>query len=217
MAIQNSPQFPDVKGVDTVKGIAKTGGTIAGYRQVLSMFCKDTKERLQLLRFFLFEGMSENKFPHKHLSSFSTQVHAIRSAAASLGAGEISAEAGRLEEAGKNGDLAFIFENLGVFIEHLSELWDNIRSALTIFPEDPGQEPAEPSGTGIWFSLFGELAKALKSQNVIDIDRILGELSTQPLEPKIKEVVEQLSDQILMTEFASAIKTIEEFSGNKKE
>jgi len=219
MAIETSslgPQFPAIKGVDTEKGIIRTGGTIDGYRQVLSMFCKDIKERLQLLRFFFFESLSGNKFPIKHIPSFTTQVHAIKSAAASLGAEEISAEAGRLEEAGLAKDLIVIYENLSPFIEHLSELADNIRVALNHFLEDFKQEATEPEAmeAGIYVSRLKELIEVLKSQNVMKIDRILDELNKIPLDSRAKKMLEQVSDQILMTEFASAIKTLDEFVAN---
>ncbi|MDR0497963.1 MAG: Hpt domain-containing protein [Treponema sp.] len=209
------PQFPDISGIDTAKGIAMTGGTISGYRKVLSMFCKDAKERLQILRFFLFEStMGGNKLPEKHLSSFTTQVHALKSASASLGAEEISTEAGRLEKAGKARDLAFIWENLSGFIEQLAELAENIRSALQLPPGEFDQSPdgLEPQESGFspLIPLFQKLDEALKSQNTTNIDRLLDELNEKPVDQKTKTALEQISDQVLMAEFNSAIKTIDE-------
>lgn len=201
----------DIKGVDAAKGIAMTGGTIASYRQVLSMFCKDAKERLQLLRFFLFGSMGENKFPEKHLSAFITQVHAVRSASASLGAVEMSEEAARLEEAGNARELDFIWENLSGFIEHLTELETNIRAALEHLDKDNKQEgESGPSALSQYIPLLRELGEALKSQNIANIDSILAELNQKPLDLYSEKNLQQISDQILMAEFESAIKTVEE-------
>ena len=210
--------IPNIPGVDTAKGIAKTGGTIAGYRQVLSMFCKDVVQRLQLLRYFLFESMSGNSFPEKHLASFVTQVHALKSASASLGAEKISEEAKRLEEAGKTGDLTFIWENLGGFVGNLTELVDNIRAALEIFPEESRQKPGgqEPPETGLGSLLCDELISALKSQNIAAIDRILEELNKNSMDIKTKEILEQISDQVLMAEFDIAVQTVCELQNKSR-
>jgi HPt (histidine-containing phosphotransfer) domain-containing protein len=227
--------FPPINGIDTVKGIAMTGGTAEGYRQVLSMFRKDTEERLQRLRFFLYESMNSGKFPEKHLASFITQIYALKSASATIGAAEISDEAARLEAAGNNSELSFIQDNLPDFTEHLTELVKNIRSALDSMPD---KAAAKSGGLGFlgrifgkkktdkslfskgdpseYFSLFSKLAEALGSQNVTDADRILDELHKMPLDQKTKETLEHISDQILMTEFESAIKTINGFIGSNK-
>ncbi|MCL1814281.1 MAG: Hpt domain-containing protein [Treponema sp.] len=195
-----------IPGVDTIKGTAMTGGTAASYRKVLSMFCKDVEERLQRLRFFLFEGMRGNKFPEKHLAAFTTQVHAMKSASGTLGAAEISMEAARLEDAGKTGDLNFVWDNLGGFVEHLTELSGNIRAVLET---EPG-EAVFPSNPMVDISIFNKLAEALKSQNISEIDRIMDELNGNILDSETKEILEQISDQVLMTEFESAIKTVNE-------
>jgi len=122
--------FPPISGVDTSKGIVLTGGTAEGYRQVLSMFRKDAEERLQKLRFFLYEGLNagKGKFPEKHLSSFATQIQALKGAAATIGAAEVSDEAARLDAAIKNKDLVFLYDSLPGFIDLLAELVKNKKS-----------------------------------------------------------------------------------------
>jgi len=227
--------FPSISGIDTVKGIAMTGSTVEGYRQVLSMFRKDAEERVQKFRFFLYESMDSGKFPEKHLASFITQIHALKSVSATIGAMGISDKAARLEAAGGKKELSFIQDNLPDFIEHLTVLIKDIRAALE---GKPGKSAAKSGRQGFisqvfarkkadnpqsakggppgYISLFGKLAEALRSQNVTDTDRILEELSKLPLEAKVKEVLEQISDQVLMTEFESAIKTINGFIGSNK-
>jgi HPt (histidine-containing phosphotransfer) domain-containing protein len=212
MSVENESvrKLPVIKDVDTLKGMARTGSTITSYRQVLSMFCKDASERLQLLRFYLFEGMSVNKFPEKHLPSFTTQALAIKSASASMGAEKIAEEAKRLEEAGKTGDLTFIWENLGGFIGNLTELVNNVRAALELFSDEFLQKPKgqEPPETELGGLLCDELIGALKSQNIAAIDRVLEELNKNSMDIKTKEMLEQISDQVLMAEFDIAVQTV---------
>ncbi|MDR0795069.1 MAG: response regulator, partial [Tannerella sp.] len=131
---------PSISGVNTQQGIAMTGGTAVGYRKVLSMFCKDAEKRLPVL-----QTMPEVET----LTGFITQVHALKSASASIGAAELSAEAEQLEAAGNEGDLAYIHDNLPGFAVRLAELAKNVRTALAETADDPvsdGTQQFEASG-----------------------------------------------------------------------
>jgi len=233
--ISSGISFPPIDGIDTVKGIAMTGGTAEGYRQVLSMFRRDAEERAQKFRFFLYESMGSGKFPEKHLASFITQIQALKSASATIGAAESSEKAARLEGAGKDREIAFIQDNLPEYVEHLTALNKSIRAALQAGPnksaaKSGGQRFLSRVFTGEkadgfqhakgaapeYLPLFDKLTEALGSLNVTDTDRILEELNKMPLEAKVKEILEQISDQILMTEFESAKKTIREFIASIK-
>jgi HPt (histidine-containing phosphotransfer) domain-containing protein len=189
---------PAIPGIDTAKGIALTGGTVAAYRQVLSLFCKDAQDRMALLQ----------KEPAVNaLSTFITQVHALKSASASIGAQEVSVQAAELENAGKTADMAFISEHLPVFAQQLAELVKNIQNILG--PDKPDGGSAAPSLPAPYFPLLKELAEALKSQNASEIDRILEELNQKPLDAGIREMLQRISDEVLMTEFDSAVKTVD--------
>ena len=110
-----------IPGIDTINGIAMVGGSEERYHKVLSAFCHDAQNRLQLLQ----------KAPGKEdIRAFVINVHALKSAAASVGAAEISAYAARLEEAGRTGNTAFIEESLSEFVCLLSELLKNISGAI---------------------------------------------------------------------------------------
>ena len=187
-----------IPGVNVQKGIALTGGTLAAYQQVLSLFCRDTEDRLSLLQ----------KTPEADaLLAFVTHVHALKSASASIGAAEISALAAELEKAGNDGDAAFIGKYLPAFARQLRELTENIRAALRL------NETAAPHSEYPIVdhsSLFKELAGALKKQNAPEIDRIIAALGEKPLDIKTKEALEKISDDVLMTEFESALKTVDE-------
>ena len=229
--------FPPISGVDTTKGIALTGGTAEGYRQVLSMFRKDSEERLQKLRFFLYEGLSAGKgmFPEKHLSSLATQIQALKSASATIGSAEVSDKAARLDTAIRNKDLVFLYDNLPDFIESLAELVKNTRAAVEsgsienaakpskgsffkrLFTgQKPDKTAAPKTGPSEYLPIFNKLKNAINSQNLYDIDHMLAELSLKPLDAKTREILEHVSDEVLMTEFDSAIKTIDALIGMNK-
>jgi signal transduction histidine kinase/CheY-like chemotaxis protein len=217
---QLSDNFPNsslssIPGVDTTKGIAMTGGTEALYRQVLALFQKDALDRLPKLQALPDETA---------LPLFITNVHALKSASASIGAAEVSEQAAKLEAAGKSADLAYIKDNLPNFTEHLTQLAKNIRAALQLnepaVPDQPTPDSPLPTPNSSLLtahcSLFTDLQAALKSQNAAEIDRILDELNQKQLDSKTRETLEKISDDVLMTEFDNALKSIEELLHTNK-
>ena len=188
--------LPAIRGVNVKSGIAMTGGTLAGYYKVLSMFQKDSNDRLVI--------MQNPPDDEEKLVSFITQVHALKSASATIGAVKISQEASLLEAAGIGGDMPFIRENLPAFAEHLTELIKEINAAL-----HQDNETEIETDISIYISIFNELLEALKLKKVLDIERILSELEQKELDSKTKDIVEQISEHILLTEYGGAIKIIE--------
>jgi len=204
--------IPVINGIDAQRGISLTGGTEAGYLSVLSTFNKDAHERLKQLRSALDKD-------NQHL--FITHVHALKSAAGAIGAVELSTDAAYLEEAGKEGDWAFINGNLDRFLERLCELTEDIASVLE--PKFPADKRISSGGKSIkvsnnsekLFTLLENLKKALESNNAEEIDRTLSEINNQSLDEKTNEIMDRISDDILITEFDSAIKTIKETLSGK--
>ncbi|MCL2293459.1 MAG: ATP-binding protein [Spirochaetes bacterium] len=195
----------EIPGVDMQRGITMTGGTIELYRQVLALFRKDAEERLPLLQ--TISGADA-------LPAFITQIHALKSASASIGAAEVSGKAAELEAAGKAKDLAFIEKNLGSFVKQLTALVRNIQAALEISNEQLAESKIQPGNSLLTahYSLITDLLKALESKKIDDIDRILEEIKEQAKQQspdtKTIEILEKISDYILMTEFDSAAEAI---------
>jgi PAS domain S-box-containing protein len=111
-----------IEGLDAARGIMMTGGSEPGYREILEVYRRDCEERLKTL------GTPPDR---EALAAFVTNVHALKSASASVGAEKLSAQAALLEKAGREGDLALIGANLGEFTAALARLAGDIRSALS--------------------------------------------------------------------------------------
>jgi len=207
--VENQPEantkFPNISGVDVQKGIAMTGGTVEGYASVLSTFRKDARERLHQLRNTLYE---------ESLSLFITNVHALKSASASIGAVKLSDQAVKLEAAGKEGDRAYINGNLERFIDNLSDVIEGIHVALEIekaYDRDVSvNSKSAPVKKDELYSLLEDLKAAIKSKKAEYIDRILERISQLSLDEKATESIDKISDDILMAEFDNVIKTIDE-------
>jgi CheY-like chemotaxis protein len=188
-----------IPGVDMEKGIAMTGGTEAGYRNVLSIFCKDVENRLPQL-----QTVPETDT----LNDFIIHVHALKSASASIGAEKLSAQAAVLETAGKAGDIGFIRDNLSVFVKCLSELTEGILA------NDSEEQAATGGACGDLdnakvMPLLHELAEALKSQKGDVIDRILEQIARQPLDTGVKTAVDKIADEVLIAEYEKALEILD--------
>jgi len=201
----SGPQFFNIPGVDTEKGIAMTGGTVEAYRQVLSIFSKDAHDRLVFFK---------TTPPQDTLSDFVINVHALKSASASIGAAGISSLAAELETAGKAGDINIISKILPDFVQQLSELVKNIGDAVNGAPGNAGSEIK--ADISAFIPALRELDEALKSKRIPDIKRILNTLEQQAHDTALKENLEQISDQVLMTEFESAANIIEKLLSKEK-
>jgi signal transduction histidine kinase/CheY-like chemotaxis protein len=108
----------EIDGVDVARGIQTMGGSEQSYRELLAIFREDVLERLDVLR----EAPKE-----EDAQFFVTQVHALKSAAGNIGAMALSADAARLEDAGKRGDAETIRRELDPFREALIRLAEAIR------------------------------------------------------------------------------------------
>ena len=203
---KQQPQLPvpNIPGLDARHGIIMTGGTVLGYLQVLALFCKDAEERLPLLK--ITPEISD-------ISVFITCVHALKSASGSIGAKELSAQAQKLEEAGHAGDLTFIENNLGAFVEQLTELIKDIQSWIaSVEKNNLIEEPETPAEAMDALPLLRELTVALQSQKAGEVDAILEELSKMKLDANTKAALEKISDEVLMAEYGNALKIVQDIT-----
>jgi signal transduction histidine kinase/CheY-like chemotaxis protein len=190
-----------VPGVDVKRGINMTGGAEAGYRKVLAQFYKDALERLPILAAPPEETTA---------AAFTAQVHAIKSAAGTIGAAEISAEAAALEAAGKAGDTQAIGEGLPLFREHLAGLIEGIGKALEEEREE--REKGGPKARGgekeAAADTLSALRAALETKNMKEIDRLLAELEQAAADRETSERITDISDRVLMGEYQKALEAI---------
>ncbi|GHV46868.1 hypothetical protein AGMMS49546_35660 [Spirochaetia bacterium] len=191
-----SPFRLEIPGVDTTKGLAMTGGTETGYRKVLQSFYKDARERLPLL---------ETVPSEEALPLFTIHVHALKSAAAIIGAAGLSTLAAELEAAGKAGDLETIERGLRVFHGDMQNLIENIGSVMDDFNGSVVyNEASRTEALKRCIPLFGELSSALEQMDIGVIHRVLTELEDMPLDAKTQEIINGVSNAVLMSEFEEA-------------
>jgi HPt (histidine-containing phosphotransfer) domain-containing protein len=188
-----------IEGLDTQRGIAMTGGTLESYWAVLRIYHRDAEGRLKTL-----EALEDRGVAPEGLPAFATQVHALKSASASIGAAVLSAAAAELEAAGRRGDRDFIQKNLGAFCRSLGAVVGRVHEALqarTAGARAAGDEEAE--------RLFRDLKAALEAESIEDMDRLIQDLDALPLSESLRKVCEDISDNVLISEFSAAAAVID--------
>jgi CheY-like chemotaxis protein/HPt (histidine-containing phosphotransfer) domain-containing protein len=129
---QDSDISIEINGLDTGKGIAMTGRTLDNYLSVLGVFYKDGIRKVGEIKTCLETG---------NLPLYITHVHALKSAAASIGAGELSETSEALELAGLQGDLDFIRAHSDKLLSDLEILLRNIHSVISAQGNEKQNEP----------------------------------------------------------------------------
>jgi signal transduction histidine kinase/CheY-like chemotaxis protein/HPt (histidine-containing phosphotransfer) domain-containing protein len=194
----------NIEGLDTSRGLASTGGTVEGYVKVLETYCRDAENRLEVL-----SGAPDGN----GLASFTTQVHALKSASASIGAAGISRMAEELEEAGKTGRTDFIMARLSAFREDLSGLVGRIRPALAEYARsaENGHDAGESKSSSAYREALSRLRNALLAEDVQTIDGLISELSVKSDDAETNEALHEISDLVLLSDFPQAMSMIDSF------
>jgi signal transduction histidine kinase/CheY-like chemotaxis protein len=209
-AEQNAPNAPFmIDGLDTEKGLFMSGGTEANYRGVLEQYRRDADARLHFLTF------AHAVIDLKH---FITQVHALKSASASVGATDVSEEAKALEDAGDRADMSFIRNHVDGFRDRLSRLCGRIDAALGAVSARARERNAPPDAKGEETLSMADIApfllqlkQAMTDEDVGACDRLLAELSDMPLDSAGVDTLAYLADMVLVSEFAEAARAIDDF------
>ena len=126
---QIAGQF-QIDGMDTDKGIKMLGGKLETYVRILGLFTRDGYEKIGELR---------ECIETENVRLYATYVHALKGAAANIGADGLSEMAKTLETAGKGGDLAFVRANNQKLMTMLEILLGNIEAAIAEYKGDGGR------------------------------------------------------------------------------
>ncbi|MDR3145336.1 MAG: response regulator [Treponema sp.] len=195
------PSIAPIPGIDTGRGLMLCGGSVENYRKILSLYRKDAETRLAQLEKLPAEG---------NISLFVTQVHALKSASANIGAIGLSEQAARLEKAGEAGDIGFIEERLNRFCADLEAITRAIHAALE--QDSQGEEPSggQEHISGAELAALLRLREALLMEHIGRIDALLSELSALPLGRALQNCLDNVSDKALVSEFKEAARMVDE-------
>ncbi|MDR2124849.1 MAG: response regulator [Desulfovibrio sp.] len=191
--------LPEIAGVDVAAGLARIGGSLHLYMNLLKVFRMDAQAALVLLA-------AEPEL--SSLGAFTTQVHALKSALASVGAGRLSLLAALLEKAGREADTGAISRHLAPFREQLAALAAQIDDVVrqTSDAGEPGDGAAPPDAE--IRALQTQLRDALEALDIEAADAALTRLQTLPLSATMRGIVFETAELMLEAEFQKAAEAI---------
>jgi signal transduction histidine kinase/CheY-like chemotaxis protein len=190
----------EIEGIDIKKGIALIRGSIPRYFTILEVFKEDALVKIKELKKCVETG---------DIHVYTIHVHALKSAAANIGANDLSEAAKDLEMAGKRGDLDFINAHTTPFFESLELLLKNISGALSAYKSRNGEGEKIPVEAKELETKFAELKTALETFDVSTMNRIINDLLRLGLPESLSAVVQNISRNILMAEYEEALAQIE--------
>jgi CheY-like chemotaxis protein len=186
--------LPAIPGLDVDCGLANSGGSRALYRNVLASFCRDAEEKAAQI---------ESSAAAGDFKLYTTLVHGVKGAAASIGASATAAFAESLETAGENADAAVIAARTGDFLSGLTDLARSIRTATA------DRAAGAPKGETTVLLRMEDLKKALLDMDIQAVNALMAEYATMPLDDKTRESIFEIEERILMFEYDTAIGVID--------
>jgi CheY-like chemotaxis protein len=195
---KNSYTFT-IDGVDTKLGISMTGGNLGYYITTITSYLKDGKEKLTEINAAIISN---------DIALYTTYVHALKSASASIGAKELSNMAKELENAGKRGDLEYIRTNNIPFLKQLEIILGNVEIALNNYNEKNTHSEDVQSEIDL-NEQFTQLKSALESMDVSTVDIIIKQLQINKLSPKVDEAISNIAQSVLLSDFDDAIESVD--------
>jgi signal transduction histidine kinase/DNA-binding response OmpR family regulator len=192
--------FSGIAGLDPSVGLAQVGGVPSRYLKLLETFCRDARAALGHLSQAPEDGAS--------LRAFITQVHALKSGLANIGAAGLSRTAAVLEKAGREEDWLGISARLADFRGELAAL----KGRIEVIPELNSYEEEEAPVNPELAEMAERLRKALEDRDFMGIDDALERLQSLPLVGKTRDIVSEAADLILLMEFEKAASTLHKFA-----
>lgn len=175
-------EIPQMGGVDTKAGLDMTGGNVGQYREILQEFGVNSLRKTEDIRRYCREKDWEN---------YVISVHALKSTAKVIGAGELSDRALALEMAGKQGDVEQIIQNTGKLLEEYERIGSEIRSLL------PKEETVKKTWDGVAVKhILQQLISAAGDFDYFQAEELVQQLLAYPPLEGMGESLDRLLEEL---------------------
>jgi signal transduction histidine kinase/CheY-like chemotaxis protein/HPt (histidine-containing phosphotransfer) domain-containing protein len=192
-----APDF-EIQGIDVKSGMFMTGGNIPNYLRALSAFYKDGIEKAEQFGEHSKTG---------NMKLYAACAHAVKGAAASIGAAKLSSFAKALELAAKNADIDYVRKNNGVFSDEFGALLKNISYVIAANGKNCGKDKAD--SIPLICEYVMKLKNALINFDIETADTILTDLQSESWDDETNEALERIATKILICEYDQALEIVE--------
>ena len=197
--LKEGEKWIEIEGINTERGTALSGGIREQFLENLSLFCRDGVEKLKEIEACLEKG---------DLALYTIHIHGLKSAAANVGAVELSGRAKALEAAGDRGDMAFIGGHNSQFTRQMLSLIEKIKTALNAYNRNKRGE-GEPLDRELLKGELMKLREALEDLDAGAINDIIENLRKFTQGEEIDAVIQRISDNVLVAEYDEAVAIID--------
>jgi CheY-like chemotaxis protein len=189
----------EISGLNTRTGLMMAGGSIRNYLNILHIFHKDGRKKIKELKACLATD---------NLPLYRVNVHALKSAAANIGAEEFSAAAQAMEIASEQGDTAYIEAHSQALLRDLEALLDHIHTVLeaeaTQHPDGPPENQAGSTDSELLKTDLTGLKSALAAMDAVTIKQTVSRLKTYVPAPDAAAVIDSISQYVLIGDYEKA-------------
>ncbi len=190
-----------IKGVDVAQGVLSVGG-VDNYKQIIGVYYGDGKQKCASLL---------NHFTAKAILDFKTEVHALKSASATIGAMELSVMAAKLEEAAHNNNIQYIDDNIDVFLTSFEETLDGMEPYIQESMGGDAKEEEKPKGDLAYLKdALKEMEGYAEVANIGRIEDILAKVKGFGWEEDISIKLDKIKECIAMFDYDGVLECIEE-------
>jgi CheY-like chemotaxis protein len=173
---------------------------------LIKFFIRDAEKVITVLQ-------SYDSYESGNLQMYIINFHALKSTLANIGETKLSGFAGELEQAGKDGNVSFIAEKTSEFIDELRTVIDKLKPDTEEY--DAGDVSDEDKAY-----LYEKLLTIKDACAVYDIKTAktaLAELKQKPLPKMYSELLDDIAEYILHSDFEKAKAACDIYLSDKKE
>ena len=196
-------QYPD-SVVEEARQAKKIMAKVSAQQTVLTpelagIFTRDAEKAVKVLEAILDK---QNIYGDENIQTYIINVHAMKSALANIGERELSDFARRLEQAGREKDIALMTEETLAFLNALRSIIGKIK------PKDEAEEgeivDISAEDTKQFREKLMQIKTACEEYNKKTAKDILAELRQKKLPYSLKEALDTISEHLLHSEFENA-------------
>jgi PAS domain S-box-containing protein len=166
-------------------------------REMRKVFIHDAEKASAILAAYEARGSYESD----DLRMFTIQVHALKSALASVGEADLSDLAGELEQAGRNGDTAAVSGKTPAFLRELSAVMDKLR-----LPEagEDGAGDVSDADKAHWRKMLSAVREACAEFDTNAARDALAELGQKSWPGAYAKLLDTIAEHLLQSDFDEA-------------
>ncbi|MFI3174272.1 MAG: ATP-binding protein [Bacillota bacterium] len=165
-AMDTTPKI-SIPSVDTTLGLKRVGGNFSVYLNILEVYYKDGIKCIAKVKAY---------FDKEDFHNYRVEVHALKSASASIGALDISQKAKLLEDACNTSNWVYVNQNTTEFIDDFNILLENMREALKGYTCEDDTTKKESGSVEFYKENLNKLKEALDNVDINLCDSLLREL-----------------------------------------